>query len=182
MNKSREDRRGLLIIFTGDGKGKTTAALGMAVRAMGYGYRTFMVQFIKGTWNYGELMQEDRFGDLLEVKSIGLGYVGIMGDTLPREKHAEAVKKGLELTREAMKSGNYDIIIMDEINIALQQEILELEELKKIINEKPPYLHLVMTGRGAPEDLIDMADLVTEMKKVKHPFDKGILAQKGVEF
>jgi len=182
MSKSREDRKGLVLIYTGDGKGKTTAAVGMAVRAMGYGYKTLMIQFIKGAWNYGELMQEDRFGDLLEIEQVGLGYVGIRGDKLPREKHAAAAAKGLDKVREGITSGDYDIIILDEVNVALKTGILDLEEVKKIIHEKPPFLHLVLTGRGAHDDLIELADLVTEVRSIKHPYDHGIEAQEGIEF
>jgi cob(I)alamin adenosyltransferase len=182
MSVPREDRKGLVLIYTGDGKGKTTAALGMAVRAMGYHYRTLMIQFIKGTWNYGELMQGDRFGDLFDIEQVGLGYVGIRGDKLPREKHAEAARRGLEKARAGIATGKYDIVILDEVNVAVQLGILDLEEVKKVILEKPPYLHLILTGRGAKEELIELADLVTEVRSIKHPYDKGIVAQEGVEY
>ncbi len=182
MSESRSKRRGLVLIFTGEGKGKTTAALGMVLRAMGYGYRTLVIQFVKGTWEYGEMMHQNRLGDLLEVKPVGLGYIGIRGDSLPREKHAAAARRGLALAREAYASGQYDMIVLDEINIAIEQGVLDAGEVKKLICEKPPHLFLVLTGRGAPDDLIEIADCVTEMRKIKHHYDRGIEAQEGIEF
>lgn len=175
-------RKGLVIVFTGYGKGKTTAALGMALRAAGHGMRVLVIQFIKNFKNYGELKFVKKHISGIEIKTLGKGYVGIRGDKLPITEHRKMAEEVFKLYQEKAKSGKYDIIILDEINIALKLKLLDLKKVVRILKRKPKNLHLVLTGRDAPAAIIKIADLVTEMKEVKHPFRKGILAQKGIEF
>ena len=179
MNKKR---KGLIIVFTGQGKGKTTAALGMALRAMGHKMKVLVIQFIKSFKNYGELKFAKRYKSSIEIKTLGKGYVKIKGDKFPIAEHRKMAQKAFELYQKKAKSGKYDIIILDEINIALKYKLLNLKKVVKTLKEKPSDLHLVLTGRYAPNQIIKLADLVTEMKEIKHPFRKDILAQKGVEF
>jgi cob(I)alamin adenosyltransferase len=178
MTKSK----GLVIVFTGGGKGKTTAALGMALRASGHNMRTLVVQFLKNFKNYGELKFAQKYDANIEIKAIGKGYVGIRGDKKPLSEHQKEAKKALAFAEKEIFSRKYDIVILDEINIALNLNLLSVSEVLKLIKEKPKTLHLVLTGRDAPENIIKVADLVTEMKEIKHPFRKGVLAQIGVEF
>lgn len=172
----------LVIVYTGNGKGKTTAALGMALRAAGHRKKTLMVQFIKNFQNYGELKFVKKYDCGIEIKSMGKGYVQIKGDKFPLEEHVKAAKRALQFARDEILSKKYDIVILDEINIALDKELLTVEEVAKLIQQKPPNLHLVLTGRNAPKKLIQLADLVSEVKEIKHPYKKGILAQKGIEY
>jgi cob(I)alamin adenosyltransferase len=174
--------KGLVIVYTGEGKGKTTAALGMALRAAGHGKKILMVQFIKNFQNYGELKFVKKYHCGIQIKSIGKGYVRIKGDKFPFEEHVKAAKQALEFAKEKILSRKYDIVILDEINIALDKKLVTINEVIKLIQQKPPTLHLILTGRNAPKKLIQLADLVSEVKEVKHPYKKGILAQKGIEY
>ncbi len=168
---------GLVIIFTGNGKGKTTASLGMAVRAWGQGMKVLILQFIKGDMHYGELeLPKKLLG--LEIKPMGKGFTN-QGD--PQE-HQAAAAQTLEEAKKEILSGHWDMIILDEIFYALGFNLLTEENISSLIELKPRNMHLVLTGRNAPESLIDRADLVTEMKEIKHPYYKGIKAQKGVEY
>lgn len=174
--------KGLVIVYTGDGKGKTTAALGMALRAAGHGKKILMVQFIKNFQNYGELKFVKKYKCGIQIKSLGKGYVRIKGDKYPFEEHVKAAKQALEFAKERILARKYDIVILDEINIALDKKLITTNEVIKLIQQKPPSLHLILTGRNAPKKLIQLADLVSEVKEVKHPYKKGILAQKGIEY
>lgn len=174
--------KGLVIVYTGNGKGKTTAALGMALRAAGHGRRILIVQFIKNFQNYGELKFVKKYDCGIEIKSMGKGYVQIKGDKYPFEEHIKAAKQALEFAKEKILSRKYDIVILDEINIALDKKLITINEVIKLIQQRPPDLHLVLTGRSAPKKLIQLADLVSEVKEIKHPYKKGILAQKGIEY
>ena len=179
----KQNKKGLVVVFTGDGKGKTTSALGMALRASGHQKRVLIIQFIKNFKSYGELKFIKKFpGVNIEIKTFGKGYVGIRGDKKPREVHSHAARKAYAYAQEAIKSRKYFLIILDEINIALNLKLLKVDDVLKLMKSKPKDLHLVLTGRGAPKKVIQAADLVTEMKEIKHPFKKGILAQKGIEF
>ncbi|HMC82256.1 MAG TPA: cob(I)yrinic acid a,c-diamide adenosyltransferase [Candidatus Polarisedimenticolia bacterium] len=173
---------GLVIVHTGNGKGKTTAALGLALRAVGHDFRVIMIQFVKGTWHTGELDSAKRLAPHLEILTAGRGFYKILDDQLPPEEHRQAAREGLALAREKMKSGDYKMVILDEVNVAVSLGLLSLDDLLALVDEKPPDLHLVLTGRGAVPDLITKADLVTEMVLVKHPYDSGVDAQKGVDF
>lgn len=170
---------GLLIVFTGSGKGKTTAALGMALRAAGHGMRVLILQFIKGAWSYGELHALEKFDNVL-IKPLGTGFTW-KKENLDEDRRL-AVKGWEEAIRE-INLAEYDIIVLDELNYVLSYGLLPLELVLQGLKGRPQTLHVVVTGRNAPQELIEMADLVTEMRLVKHPYaDKGIKAQKGIEF
>ncbi len=180
-------RRGLTIVYTGDGKGKTSAALGAAMRVLGHGWKVLVIQFFKGDWPvvYGELELAKKLYPQFELLQLGRGFVKIMGDKKPFEEHVEAAKAALELTKEKMFSGKYDLIILDEVIYALGYldfKLIELEDVLDLIRTKPPELHLILTGRNAPPAIIEAADLVTEMREIKHPMKKGIPAQQGVDY
>ncbi|MFQ6617745.1 MAG: cob(I)yrinic acid a,c-diamide adenosyltransferase [Fidelibacterota bacterium] len=177
-----DDKKGLVIVFTGDGKGKTTAALGIAFRALGYNWKIAMIQFIKSSWDYGELHSAEKFPQNFKIYRKGLGFYKIMGDSIPDERHKIAAKKALLFADELIKSGKFDMVILDELNVALLWKLLKVEDVIDVIRGKPERIHLIITGRGAPEELIEMADLVTEMEEVKHPLKKGIKAIKGIDF
>lgn len=174
--------KGLIIVFTGDGKGKTTSALGIALRASGHNMKVAMLQFIKGSWHYGELDSAKKLSPNFELIPLGKGFVGIIDDRLPREEHIKAAKEALAIAREKITSGNYNIVILDEINVAVRLNLIDIQELLDIIKVKPKDLHLIITGRGADPKLIDAADLVTEMREIKHPYQKGIEAQRGIDY
>lgn len=179
---ARESRRGLLIVYTGDGKGKTSAALGALVRAVGYGWKVCMIQFIKGSWHYGEMDGVKRLEPNVEFIQAGEGFYRIVDDKLPAEVHRQAAQQGLQLARAKIQSNAYDLIVLDELNNTIQTELLTTAEVLSLIDLKPRWLHLILTGRGAPPELIERADLVTEMREIKHPYQKGLMAQKGIDF
>lgn len=172
-------RRGLIIVNTGNGKGKTTAALGTAFRALGYGWKVLMVQFIKGSWHYGELDAAKRFDGLLEIRPMGEGFTW---DTKNPERDREKAHEAWEYGKKAALSGQYDLVIFDEINYVISYDYLEVEKVVEFLKEKPKELHVILTGRDAHEKIVEMADLVSEMREIKHPFKKGIKAQRGIEF
>ncbi len=179
----KKNKKGLVVVFTGDGKGKTTSALGMALRASGHQKKVLIIQFIKNYKNYGELKFVKKFPKAnIEIKTFGEGYVGIRGDKKPKEVHSQAAQKAFTYAKKAIKSRKYFLIVLDEINVVLDLKLLKIDDIVKLIKSKPTNIHLVLTGRGAPKKVIQAADLVTEMKEIKHPYRKGILAQKGVEF
>jgi len=170
---------GLLIVFTGNGKGKTTAALGMALRAAGHGMRVLILQFIKGAWSYGELEALKRFAEIT-IEPLGSGFTW-QKESL--EEDARLAGSGWERAVAAMKEASYEMIVLDELNYVLSYGLLPLEPVLKAITQRPKKLHVVITGRGAPEELVRAADLVTEMRQVKHPYhERGVKAQRGIEF
>jgi cob(I)alamin adenosyltransferase len=175
-------RRGLVVVYTGDGKGKTTAALGMAVRAVGRGFAVLMIQFIKGSWHYGELDGVKALAPALEITAGGRGFVGILDDRLPFEEHRKAALETLAFAREQVLSGKYDLVILDEINNAVKGGLLPVEAVLELLDVRPADLHLVLTGRAAHASVLERADLVTEMREIKHPYQQGILAQVGVDY
>ncbi len=174
--------KGLVIVYTGGGKGKTSAALGLVLRAVGYNHKVCMVQFVKGSWHYGELDSAKRLAPEFEMITAGKGFVGILDDKSPREDHVKAANDTLEISKEKMMSGKFDVVILDEINYALQLKLLNLDDVIDLIKSKPSELDLVLTGNHAVEEVIELADLVTEMKEIKHPFKSGIKAKKGIDF
>ncbi len=178
----QKKRKGLVIVYTGDGKGKTTAALGMALRAAGHEKKISIIQFIKNFKNYGELKFVKKHHCGIQIKSIGKGYVKIKGDKFPFEEHVKTAKDALRFAKDKILSKKYDIIVLDEVNIALDKKLLSIKEVTELIQQKPPSLHLVLTGRSAPKKLLQLADLVSEVKEIKHPYKKGIIAQKGIEY
>ena len=175
-------KHGFVIVYTGDGKGKTTAALGMAFRAVGRGWKVLMVQFMKGTWHYAELDTAKRLAPDLEIVPMGMGFYKILDDHHTEEEHREAATAALQFAHDKMLSGEYDLLILDEVNNALNTGLLSLDQVMRFLDSKPPDFNIVLTGRGAPPELIERADLVTEMREVKHPYQKGIFAQKGIDF
>ncbi len=174
--------QGLVIVYTGNGKGKTTAALGMAFRAIGRGWRVLMVQFGKGSWHYAELDTAQRLAPDFEIIPMGLGFYKILDDRHTEEEHRAAARRALEFSREQMLSGRYDMLILDEINGTITAGLLPVQALLELLDARPQDLTLVLTGRDADAQVIERADLVTEMREIKHPYQKGILAQKGIDY
>ena len=174
--------KGLVIVYTGNGKGKTTAALGMALRAIGYDHKVCMLQFIKGSWHYGEMDSSKKLEPNFELIAVGKGFVGILDDNSPREEHEKYAAEAVRICREKIFSDKYDVIILDEVNYAITLGLIDVQEIIKIIKEKPSELDLVLTGRDVKEEIVELADLVTEMKEIKHPFKSGIKAKKGIDF
>lgn len=174
-----KNHKGLVQIFTGNGKGKTTAAMGTIIRAAGHGLRILLVSFMKGDYDYGEYNTLSKLPNV-EVSSYGSRHLIDPADIKPEEK--EQAEMALAKAREALVSRKYDIVVLDEVNIALGYNLIELDEVIRLIEDKPSDVELILTGRYADNRLIEMADLVTEMVKVKHPFDKGIKARKGIEY
>jgi len=174
--------KGLVIVYTGGGKGKTTAALGIVLRAVGYKYNVCMIQFIKGSWHYGELDSFKRLEPEFELIPAGKGFVGIIDDKSPKEEHKQIANQAIEMSREKIQSGKYDVVILDEINYAINLELVEAKDVIDLIKSKPESVNLVLTGNHARKEIIDLADLVTEMKEIKHPFQQGIKAKKGIDF
>lgn len=177
----------MIILFTGNGKGKTTASLGQMVRATGRGKNALMIQFIKGPWESGEDVFAAKFAagsgiGKFEVRKRGLGFVGILGDTLPREDHAKAAHEALAEFRREMESGQWGLMILDEVNVAVSLGLLTAGEVLSAVKDFPEEKLLVLSGRGAPQELIDTADLATEMREIKHPFNDGVKAKFAVEF
>ena len=176
---AEKSRKGLVQVFTGDGKGKTTAALGTVIRAAGHGLKVFIVFFMKGKYDYGEYRTLARLPNV-DIASFGLRQFTDPANIKPAE--IEQARLALAAAREAVLSGNYDLVVLDEVNVALGFNLIELDEVVKLIREKPPNVELILTGRRADSTIVELADLVTEMVKVKHPFDKGIKARKGIEY
>ncbi len=177
-----DEVQGLVLVNTGDGKGKTTAALGTVLRAVGYGHRCLIVQFIKGSWMYGELKSIRRLEPEVEFHRMGKGFVGIIDDNLPRAEHEQAAREALAFARDKLVSGDYRLVFLDEIFIALSLGLIPLAGILDLLDVRPRATTLILTGRGAPAEVIERADTVTEMREVKHAFRKGILAQRGVDF
>jgi cob(I)alamin adenosyltransferase len=172
-------KKGLLIVNTGDGKGKTTAALGMALRAAGNGLKVCFIQFIKGSWKYGELEAVKRFKDLIDFHVMGKGFTW-KSENL--EKDIAAARTAWVFAQEAMVAKRHDLVVLDEFTYLLTYGMLDVEPVLAFLANRADGMHVVITGRGAPQALLDAADLVTEMRVVKHPYKSGIKAQKGVEF
>jgi cob(I)alamin adenosyltransferase len=154
----------------------------MALRAVGRGWRVLMIQFGKGGWHYAELESSQRLAPEFEIIPMGLGFYKILDDAHTDDEHRRAAKNALAFTRDQMLSGEYDLLILDEINGALAAGLIALDDVLEILDAKPQALTLVLTGRYAPQELIDRADLVTEMREIKHPYQSGILAQKGIDY
>ncbi len=181
MNTEANSRRGLILINTGPGKGKTTAALGTAMRAVGCGMKVLMLQFIKGSWHYGELDAAEAFGGDFVLKQMGRGFVKVGGaETDPED--VRLVEQAWAEARQAIDSGEWDLVILDEINYAISYKMLDAERVAEALRAKPEMVHVILTGRNAHPLLIELADTVTEMREVKHAYQRGILAQRGIEY
>ncbi len=174
------ESKGLVIVNTGNGKGKTTAALGIGIRAWGQGMRVLILQFIKGHWKYGELNTAQQLGPRFVMRQMGEGFV--RGAKAQEGEHEACARQALAMAKEEAVSGKWDMLILDEINYAVKFGIVPVEDIIELISAKPDDLHLVLTGRDADPAVIDAADLVTEMREIKHPYKKGIKAQRGIEF
>ncbi|MEJ2720969.1 MAG: cob(I)yrinic acid a,c-diamide adenosyltransferase [bacterium] len=176
---AEQERTGMIIVNTGNGKGKTTAALGTALRAVGSNFRVFMVQFIKGSWDYGELHVADRLAPYFEIRPMGEGFTW---ETKDRQRDIEVATTAWSFCKSLIDANEHDLLIFDEINNAMDYGYLDIDDVAAALKNKPKEMHIILTGRGAPQQIIDMAHLVTEMREIKHPFNQGIYAQKGIEF
>jgi len=179
MSRKRIDK-GLVQIYTGNGKGKTTASLGLALRAMGHGYKVFMLQFMKGSKEYGELQAAEKYlPNLIIVQS---GLETFVSKENPSQADIELARQGLETAKKVIKEGHYDVVILDEINVALDFNLIDLDEVIELVKNKPERLELILTGRYLPGRLAEYADLISEVSLVKHPYYKGVPARKGIEY
>jgi len=172
-------KKGLIQVYTGDGKGKTTAALGLALRALGHGLSVYMIQFLKGSKATGEFKMAKRLSPNLVIKPMGRN---VFVDTKrPAKIDRDLAKNALDLARKIMMGGDYDIVILDEVNVAVHMGLIPIEDLLELIQQKPSHVEVVLTGRYAKPQIIDRADLVTEMRNVRHYYDKRISGRKGIE-
>lgn len=174
--------QGLVVVITGNGKGKTTGAMGMVLRAAGHGLRTCIVQFMKGDLYSGEWDGVKLLGGLVELHATGKGFCGIRGNPYSREEHRANAQAGLALAREKMLSGQYDIVVLDEINNAVKLRLVDLDQLLALLDERPQKLHLVLTGRNAADEVIERADTVSEVNEIKHAYRKEIEPQPGIDY
>jgi len=179
ISSSKLFDKGLVEVFTGDGKGKTSAALGIVLRALGHNLRVHIIYFMKGSYPYGEREILSQFPNI-SLSSFGQDYFCDPANVKPEEK--EQAKRGLAKAREVIFSGNYDVVVLDEINVAVAWKLLGVDEVIELIKNKPKNVELILTGRCADARLINAADLVTEMVNVKHPYDKGIPAREGIDY
>ncbi len=173
--------RGLIIVNTGPGKGKTTAAMGTGLRAVGNGMKVLMLQFLKGSWHYGELDAVKAFGDNFVMKQMGRGFVKVGGAETAAED-IQMVEQAWQESREAIMSGKWGLVILDEVNYAISYDMLDPAKVVETLKQKPEQVHVILTGRNAHPTIIELADTVTEMKQVKHAYEKGVLAQRGIEY
>ena len=177
-----EKRQGLIVVITGNGKGKTTSALGMALRACGHGMRVCIIQFMKGDIFAGEWEGIKKLDCDIELHATGKGFCGIQGNPYPYAEHRDNADDALDLAREKMASGDFDLLILDEINNAVKLKLVDLEQLLEILRAKPPLMHLVLTGRDAHPEVIELADTVSEVNEIKHAYRKGIDPQPGIDY
>src|SRR5213595_2238043 len=174
-------RKGLLLINTGPGKGKTTAAMGTALRAVGNGMRVLMLQFIKGSWHYGELDAVKAFGDKFILKQMVRGFVKV-GAEKPDPEDVRMVEQAWAEAEQAIHSGEWDLVVLDEINYAISYGMLDPAKVAESLKKKPDMVHVILTGRNAHPTIVELADTVTEMRQVKHAYEKGVMAQRGIEY
>ena len=173
--------QGLIIVNTGPGKGKTTAAMGTALRAVGNGMKVLMLQFLKGSWHYGELDAVKAFGDNFVMKQMGRGFVKV-GAEKPDPEDVRMVEDAWSEAEAAIASGTWDLVILDEINYAISYGMLDPAKVVESLKKKPEMVHVILTGRNAHSTIVDIADTVTEMRQVKHAYEKGVMAQRGIEY
>ena len=177
-----EKRVGLVVVLTGYGKGKTSSALGMVLRACGHGMKVCMLQFMKGDIFTGEWEAVKKLDCDVEIVPTGMGFCGIQGNPFTRAQHREAAQRAIKIARERIVSGKYDLIVLDEINNAVHLKLVDLEQVLELIRSKPPLLHLVLTGRDAAPEVVGLADTVSEVREVTHAYRKGIEPQPGIDF
>jgi len=178
MSRQRLEK-GLVQVYTGDGKGKTSAAFGLALRAVGRGLKVYIIQFIKGGFDYGELHIVENIPNL-KLATFGRGR--FVTEIPPLEEDSKLAREACELAKKVVKSGEYDVVVLDEVNVALNLKMISIDEVIDLINNKPKHVELILTGRYAPTQIIDGADLVTEMREIKHPYTQGVPPRKGIEF
>jgi cob(I)alamin adenosyltransferase len=171
--------KGLVQVYTGNGKGKTSSAFGLALRAAGRGLKVHIVQFIKGGFDYGELYVIDRLPNVT-LKAFGRGR--FVTEKPAGKEDVELAEQALALAEKAVRSGDYDVVVLDEVNVALSLGLVSLDRVLELVRSKPDHVELVLTGRDAPEEIVEAADLVTEMREIKHPYKKGFPARKGIEY
>ncbi len=176
---NRRLKQGLVQVYTGEGKGKTTCALGLALRAVGQGFRVYMVQFLKSD-NTGEAEAARRLAPEFTLQSFGVPGFPRLSD--PDPETLESVRRAFVAARQAIQAGEHDLVILDEVNLVLAYELVPVDEVLEVVRRRPPYVEVVLTGRGAPPELVDLADLVTEMRPVKHYFEAGVKARRGIEW
>jgi cob(I)alamin adenosyltransferase len=174
-------RRGLIIVNTGPGKGKTTAAMGTALRAVGNGMRVLMLQFLKGSWHYGELDAVKPLGEKFIMRQMGRGFVKV-GAEKPDPEDVRMVEEAWAESQQAIQSGEWDLVILDEINYAISYGMLDPVKVTEVLRNKPEMVHVILTGRNAHPTIVELADTVTEMRQVKHAYEKGVMAQRGIEY
>lgn len=173
---------GLLVVLTGEGKGKTTSALGMTLRAVGHGMKVCIIEFMKGDMYAGELDGLKMLGSKVEVHLMGKGFCGIQGNPYPYKEHRANAQDAVRLAREKISSGAFDMVILDEVNNAVRLRLVDLPQVMDLIELKPPLVHLILTGRDAHPDIVERADTVSEVREIKHAFRKDIEPQKGIDF
>jgi len=179
----KDSKKGLVLINTGNGKGKTTAALGLALRAAGHNFRVLILQFIKGPWKTGEAKIMEKLKPLIEIEQLSRGFIKFKnGKPQPTSQQIDNAIESFRYAREKIYSGKYDMVILDEINNLIDYRLLKVEDVVDLIKNKPKKISIVLTGRNAHYKLVDIADTVTEMKEVKHAFSKGVKARKGIEY
>lgn len=174
--------RGLVHVYTGDGKGKTSAALGLALRAISYKKRVLIIQFIKGPWISGELNVTKKLRPNLQIKAFGEGFVKILGDKKPFRQHKKAAQAAFNFAIMSVSGKKFDIVILDELNVAIHTRLISVTQAINLIKSKSPSVELVLTGRHAPARIINLADYVSEIRMIKHPYQKGILARKTIDY
>ena len=167
--------------YTGNGKGKTTASLGVAFRAAGYNWNTCIIQFMKGTWTTGEVEAAKNFPNI-DIIPAGKGFYKILDDQISEEEHQKAAQEAVVTIQERIQSGKYSLIVLDEVNVAVSLNLIPTNVILEILKNAPTGIHFALTGRNAPAEFIEISDLVTEMTEIKHPFNKGQTAQKGLDF
>ena len=177
-----KERKGLVVVITGNGKGKTTSALGIALRACGHGMRVCIIQFMKGDLYAGEWDGIKRLDCAIELHATGKGFCGIRGNPYPWTEHRANAQDAIDLVNEKIVSGKYDLMILDEINNALKLKLVDLEQVLDILRSKPLLMHLVLTGRDAHPKVIEQADTVSEIREIKHAYRKGIEPQPGIDY
>ncbi len=176
-------REGLVLINTGNGKGKTTAALGLALRAAGHNLKVLILQFIKGSWKTGEAKAIEKWIPLIDIEQLGKGFINFKnGKPVISKENTDNARESFKYASDKINSNQYDVVILDEINNLISYGLLKVEDAVSLIENKPAKLSIILTGRNAPEELINIADTVTEMKEIKHAFSRGIKAKKGIEY
>jgi len=174
--------QGLVVVITGNGKGKTTSAMGMVLRASGYGMKVCIIQFMKGDLYSGEWDGVKLLGDRVEMHTTGMGFCGIQGNPYSREEHRASAQEAIDLAMGKIRSGEYDMVILDEINNALKLKLVDLDQVLEMVRNKPELMHMVLTGRDAHPDLVEMADTVSEVCEIKHAYRKDIEPQPGIDY